>query len=321
MSPRFILRKLLTAIVTLFVAATFNFFLFRLVSGDPIAAVYRGKNLSEEKKDEIRARFCLDRPKPQQFVCYLDELAHGHLGRTISGRPVESEIADRLWPTISLVGVSTILAAVLGIWLGIHAGWKPGGWFDRLSTSTTMFFYSTSDAFFGLVLLYVFAEKLQWFPSGGLTDPASDATGLVKVFEQIHHMILPATVLTVGYLGQYTLVMRASILEIRGDDYLQLARAKGLRDAEVRKRHATPNALLPSITLVALNLGFVLGGAIVVETIFSWPGLGLAFTNAAKTPDFALLQGLFLLVSATVILFTLAADLLYARLDPRVAHA
>ncbi len=319
MTLRALLRRVGSAFITLLITIAINFFLLRVVKSDPVATMTRGRKVTAEKRAELRERFGLDDSTIVQFGKYLRELARGNLGYSFqSGQSVWSEIWERVPATLTLIGVSTVLSASLGIWLGVRSGWRPGGWFDRISTSTTMFFYSTSDAFFGLVLAYVFTYKLAWFPTGGMIDPRSDNTGLAKLFEQLHHMALPLTVLTIGYLGQYSLVMRASIMETSREDFLQLARAKGARDDVVRRRHAAPNALLPSVTLVALNIGFVLGGAIVVETMFTWPGLGLAFSRALGAQDFPMLQGLFLVSSAAVIAMTLIADIVYSVLDPRV---
>ena len=172
-----------------------------------------------------------------------------------------------------------------------------------------------------MLLLSLFGVTLGWFPIGGLQDPTSDATGLALLGDQTRHMFLPALTLTIAYLGEYALVMRASLLDTMREDYLTLARAKGLRDIQVRNRHAVPNALLPVVTLAAINFGFILSGAIAVETIFSWPGLGLASYEAIHGPDLPMLQGLFLFFSASVIVFNFLADVLYAFLDPRVRDA
>jgi peptide/nickel transport system permease protein len=164
----------------------------------------------------------------------------------------------------------------------------------------------------------VLAVAVGWFPVGGIEDPTASETGVAKLLDQAHHMFLPALTLTLGYLGEYALVMRSSLIDTMREDYLVLARAKGLRDVVVRNRHAVPNALLPVVTLIAINFGFVLSGAIAVETVFSWPGLGLATYEALQGPDLPMLQGLFLVFSAAVILFNFIADLLYVALDPRV---
>jgi peptide/nickel transport system permease protein len=319
MTARFVLRKVAGSLASLFFVLCFNFFLFRVVEADPVATLFRGRNLSDAKRARLAAEFGIDKSMPEQFLHYLRETAQLNLGFSFQTRqPVWEEIMSRFWPTIALVGISTLLAMVFGILIGIYAAWRRGSAFDYVSTSTTMLFYSMPDFWLGLLLLVAFAANLDWFPTGGITDPGSDATGLAKLFDQAHHMFLPALTLTLAYLGEYALIMRSSLLETMGEDYLVLARAKGLRDALVRRRHAIPNALLPIVTLSAVNFGFVLSGAIAVEAIYSWPGLGLATYQAVRGPDLPMLQGLFLLFSAAVIFANLVADLLYAYLDPRV---
>jgi peptide/nickel transport system permease protein len=258
----------------------------------------------------------------EQFVRYLGQTARLNLGYSfVTRQPVSSEISGRVWPTVSLVGISTLLSTVLGVMIGIGTAWRRGSKYDYVGTSTTMVFYAMPDFWLGLLLLAFFSAKLGWFPTGGIVDAASDATGLSRLYDQAKHMFLPALTLTLAYLGEYALIMRTSLLDTMGEDYLVLARAKGLRDSLVRRRHAVVNALLPIVTLSAINFGFVLSGAIAVETVFSWPGLGLATSDAARAPDLPMLQGLFLLFSAAVIVANLVADLLYAYLDPRVRTA
>jgi peptide/nickel transport system permease protein len=219
------------------------------------------------------------------------------------------------------VGISTLLSTVFGVMLGIAAGWRRRTKTDYSVTTFTMATYAMPDFWLGMLLLTGLAVGLGWFPVGGIVDPNSDATGLAKLGEQAKHMVLPGLTLTLAYLGEYALVMRSSLLETMREDYLVLARAKGLRDILVRNRHAVPNALLPVVTLIAINFGFVLSGAIAVEAIFSWPGLGLATYDALQGPDLPMLQGLFLVFSGAVIVANLFADLLYGYLDPRVRTA
>jgi peptide/nickel transport system permease protein len=248
------------------------------------------------------------------------ETAQGNLGVSLlSRRPVSTEIRDALWPTILLVGTATAAAMVIGVLLGIHAGWRRRSPFDVGSTTFSMFTYSVPDFWLGMLLLGLLAVKFDVFPTGGLEDPGTTATGLPLLIDQAHHMALPAITLALAYIGEYAIVMRSSLLDTVREDYLQLARAKGLRDADVRRHHAVPNALLPVVSLSALNFGFVLSGAIAVESIFSWPGLGQATLEAIRGPDFPVLQGLFLLFSAALIVANLAVDLFYGYLDPRVA--
>jgi peptide/nickel transport system permease protein len=321
-SSRFIAAKVAGSIVTLVFVVCFNFFLFRVVEGDPVANLYRGRNLSVHQRENLTKQFGLDGSKGEQFVAYLKQTLTLNFGRSYTGNaPVWGEIKRKAGPTIALVGISAILSAVLGVFLGIAAAWRRRTRTDYAVTAFSVGTYSMPDFWLGMVLLTFFAVTVGWFPVGGLEDPASTATGLGHVADQAKHMFLPCLTLTVGYLGEYAIIMRSSLLDTMREDYLVLARAKGLRDVLVRNRHAVPNAILPVVALLAINFGFVLAGAIAVETIFSWPGLGLATYEALKGPDLPMLQGLFLVFSASVIFFNLIADLMYGYLDPRVRPA
>ena len=319
MSTRFVSTKVLGSLVTLFFVVCFNFFLFRIVEGDPVANLYRGRNLSESQRATLTKQFGLDKSKSEQFVSYLGQTAQLNLGRSYtSNQPVWGEIKRKVGPTLALVGISAVLSAVFGVLLGIAAAWRRRTRTDYSITGFTMGTYSMPDFWLGMILLTFFAVALGWFPVGGIVDPTSNATGIAKLADQAHHMFLPALTLTLAYLGEYAIVMRSSLLDTMREDYLTLARAKGLRDVLVRNRHAVPNALLPVVALLAINLGLVMAGAIAVESIFSWPGLGLATYEALKGPDLPMLQGIFLVFSAAMIVFNLIADLLYGYLDPRV---
>jgi peptide/nickel transport system permease protein len=320
-SRRVVIGKVLASLATLAFVVVFNFFLFRVVEGDPVANLYRGRNLTQEQREELRKDFGLDGSQLEQFGRYVAQTAQGNLGRSYTtNEPVLDEILERAWPTIFLVGISTLLSTVIGVFVGIVAGWRRGSKTDYASTTFTMATYSMPEFWLGMLLLTTFAVLLGWLPVGGLESPGTGG-GLERVLDQGRHLILPAVTLTLAYIGEYAIVMRSSLLETMREDYLVLARAKGLRDVAVRNRHAVPNALLPVVTLIAINFGFVLSGAIAVETIFSWPGLGLATFNALSGPDLPMLQGLFLVFSAAVIVMNLVADLLYVKLDPRVRTA
>ena len=257
---------------------------------------------------------------PQKFVTFLK---NGDLGISLQYRlPVSQLIMDRLWPTILLVGTSTILATVIGVYLGIRGAWNRGGLFDRISTGTSLTLYSMPEWWLGLLLIAGLGVGFWFipgiFPTGGLHSPDVDPNSLHGVLDTAWHLVLPVTTLTLAYLADYSLIMRSSLLDELGEDYLQTARAKGLRDVVVRNHHAVRNALLPTTTIIALNIGFVVSGAITVETVFSIPGLGLLSTDAIGVPDFWVLQGTFLIASAGVILANLVANLIYGWLDPRV---
>jgi peptide/nickel transport system permease protein len=315
--------KLLGALGSLLFMLVVNFFLFRVLPGDPARTLGRGRLSTPEQLEEFNKTYGLDEPIIQQFVTYLKNLLHGDLGYSILYHKNVSEIlVERLWPTLLLVGTAIILAAAIGVWLGIRAGWDRGSRFDRFTTGGSLTLYSMPEWWLGLLLIAAFAVGIGplpgIFPTGGLHSVDVDPHSLKGVLDTAWHLTLPVITLTLAYLADYALIMRASLIDELQSDYLTSARAKGLRDVNVRDRHAVPNALLPATTVVALNFGFVVAGAITIETIFSIPGIGLLTTDALRVPDYWLLQGIFMLTSAGVIFANLGANLLYGWLDPRV---
>jgi peptide/nickel transport system permease protein len=314
--------KIASATLTLFFVLVFNFFLFRVLPADPARNLARNNALTAVQQAAINKTFGIGLPLPQQFWNYLIQTFHGNLGRSFQNQELVSQlIGQALWPTILLVGSSTVLSTIIGVWIGIRGAWNRGGAFDRYSTAVCNTLYAMPDFWLGMVLLIAFASKIALFPDGGIHSPAGGGAGLASVGDLLWHLTLPCIVLTLVYLAEYSLIMRSSLLDELGADYLTTARAKGLRDDLVRRRHAVPNALLPSITLIMLNLGFVISGAITTETVFSWPGLGLLSYTALNAPDYPVLEGTFLLFSAAVIAANLIADLLLTVFDPRVRNA
>jgi peptide/nickel transport system permease protein len=315
---RYFITKILQALLTLFFVLAFNFFLFRGL-GDPLKLISRGKgNMTPAALAELEQTLGLDLPLPQQFANYVKETLSGDLGYTFLAEPVSTAIGAAIWPTILLIGTSTIASILIGVWIGIKQGWRWGSKFDQSMLGVTLVLYSMPEFWFGLLMIMLFSVTLGIFPAGGMQKTATDLSGLPLITDILNHLFLPFFVLTVSYLAEYSLIMRSSLMEVLGEDFIGTARAKGVREKMVRKRHAVPNALLPTMTIAILSLGFVLSGAIVIETIFSWPGLGSLTYGAIQSQDFALLQGLFLLFSAAIIVANLVADLLYSYLDPRV---
>jgi peptide/nickel transport system permease protein len=319
----YVALKVLGAMGSLCFMLVVNFLLFRVLPGDPAKTLGRGRLTSQAQVDAFNKTYGLNEPLPRQFLTFLKNIAHGDLGISLQYRlPVSQLLMDRLWPTLLLVGTSTILATLIGVYLGIRGAWNRGGLFDRISTGASLTLYSMPEWWLGLLLIaglgvgFWFVPGL--FPTGGLHSPSVDPNSLHGVFDTMWHLALPVTTLTLAYLADYSLIMRSSLLDELGEDYLQTARAKGLRDVQVRDRHAVRNAMLPTTTIIALNIGFVVSGAITVETVFSIPGLGLLSTDAIGVPDFWVLQGAFLIASAGVIIANLAANLIYGWLDPRV---
>jgi peptide/nickel transport system permease protein len=313
-------RRLVTGVGTIFFVLVFNFFLFRLLPGDPIALYTRGRNMDREQLRELRRN--LNQPIGTQFIDYLRNPFSSGVDSTQFSRPVWDVIGDYFQPTLVLLSTATVLSAVIGIAIGIRGGWKRGSTFDRTSTGITLTLYAMPEFWLGMVLLILFSTGVGpfpgIFPSGGTITPGLDPWSLAGILDQLWHLALPATTLTLAYLAEYALVMRSSLVDETRQEYLVTARAKGLMDKLVRRRHAVPNALLPTITLVFLNIGFVVAGAITVETVFSWPGLGLLSYEAIRGPDVPLLQAIFLLFSLSVVAANIVADIVVAAVDPRV---
>jgi peptide/nickel transport system permease protein len=317
---RYLLSKLLQALATLLFVLTFNFFLFRVLPGDPIGLLARSQRLTEADIAEQRATLGLDQPLPRQYVTYVRQTVSGNLGVSLrTARPVWDIIGSRLGPTLLLVGLGTLFASVLGILIGIKGGWERGSRFDTSTLYGSLVLYSMPEGWLGMLLLITFAGILGWFPAGGFES--GDATGMARIVDIANHLFLPVLTLTLGYIGEYAIIMRSSMVDTVNEDFVTIARAKGVPERMVRKHHVVPNAFLPTFTLIFLSLGFVLGGAVVVEAVFSWPGIGLLTYNAIQTLDYPVIQGVFLLSSAAVILCNLVADVLYGYMDPRVREA
>jgi peptide/nickel transport system permease protein len=301
----------------------FNFFLFRVLPGDPAKNLTRNRLVPAEQVQVLRESFGLGKPLHEQFISYVGDTLRGDLGISYKfRRPVSEVVAERIWPTVLLLGVSTMLSTVIGLWIGIKGAWQRGSVFDRVSLGASLALYAMPEFWLGILLLIAFGVGVGafpgLFPTGGLSSPNTELVSLAGLWDVARHLFLPCLTLTLAYIAEYALVMRSSLLDELGEDYLTTARAKGLRDALVLRRHAVPNALLPTTPLIFLNLGFIVSGAITIETVYSWPGLGLLSYEALRTPDYPLLHGVFLLFSAAVIVANVIADLLYAYLDPRV---
>ncbi|MDQ0644130.1 ABC transporter permease [Microbacterium murale] len=319
---RYLLGKLGGAAVSMVMVILLGFFAFRILPGDPVASITRERQLNADQVAQLRQQMGLDKPLWQQLGDYLVNVATLSFGESyVYKTSVASLIGDYFWNTILLTGTSAILAIALGLWLGQRAGWNHGSLFDKITSGTSLVLWSVPTFWLGLILLMVFGGTLHWFPTGGMLspDPPTDPIGLVG--DVVAHMVLPVITMVAVVYAQYVMVMRASVMEEKSADYLTTARAKGLREDLVRRRHAVPNALLPAVTLVFMHIGGLIAGAVTVETVFSWPGLGKLTYEAITGPDLPLLQGTFVVFSAIIIAMNLIADVVYRFLDPRVRQA
>ena len=317
----FVLRTLGGGLVSVGLIVVLGFFLFRVLPGDPVRTMTRDRPGNPEQLARLRAEYGLDRPLPAQFVDYLADLARGDLGTSyVYSRPVTEIILNRLGPTVLLTGSALVVSVALGLWLGSRAAWRHGSVFDRLATGTALVLWSVPTFWLGLIALMVFAVGLDLFPTGGMTSPGGVDGFLPAVLDVAHHLVLPCLTMVAVVYAQYLMVMRSSLLEEMSADYLTTARAKGLREDLVRRRHAVPNALLPTITIIFLHVGLVVAGAVTVETVFSWPGLGRLLIDSVSFRDYPVIQAEILLFSLEFILINLIVDVLYALVNPEIRY-
>ena len=319
----YIVRKLLVLVVTLFAVAVFNFFLFRVLPGDPIRLLARAGNLNADAIARIRQLYGLDEPLPIQFLIYLKNVATAQFGTSITyHRAVADILAERIANTVILLSAATVLVVVLGVILGVVAGARRGSRFDSGTVVGSLLFWSLPTFWTGLILVFVFGVYLHAFPVSGTSVPgATYDSPVAQLVDLGRHLVLPTITLALVDIGQFVLITRSSLVDVMTEDYILTAKAKGLSRWSVVWRHGVPNALLPVITTTALYVGVVIGGAIQVETVFSWPGMGRLMYDAVLRRDYPILEASFFVFAIAVIGANLLSDLLYQVLDPRVREA
>jgi ABC-type dipeptide/oligopeptide/nickel transport system permease component len=315
----YVIKRVAFAVLTVFIAVTINFVLFRLAPGSAVTNLARVPHATPETRQAIKRQFGLDKSKFEQYVIFLKQLAHGNLGISFANsQPVSDNLRTALINTIPMVSLGTIFAIVLGTLTGILAAWRRGTIAEGATVTTALGFYSMPTHWLGLMLVILFAGVL---PTGGMSNEfLIDPSFWTHVRDLAAHIALPALTLGLVLYGEYTLIVRSAMLETLGEDYVLTARAKGLQSWAILRRHALRNAMLPISTLVALSLGYIVAGAILIETVFSWPGIGRAVYDAVLQRDYPMLQGAFLVLTVSVVFFNLLADLLYFRLDPRITE-
>jgi peptide/nickel transport system permease protein len=322
MGSRYLARRVVQALLTILMIVVLNFILFRMMPGSPERVLTRNPNISNEVKQQLREKWGLDRPIfPDQFIAYLGSTSQGDFGLSYKyrGQPVAEVLGSRVWPTVILFGLGEAIAVVVGLGLGAYAGWRRGGATDYVGNGLSLVLYSTPYFVLGMLLLVVFASALGWFPTNGMFSAGERYDSFVdQLLDFGHHLVLPLATVSLGLTGLYSILMRSSIIETLSEDYVQTARAKGLREGRVLRAHALPNAMLPAVTIVAIQLGYVIAGAITAEVVFNWPGIGTLTVDALSSRDYPVLQGVFLLLAVSVVVANLFADLVYGFLDPRV---
>jgi peptide/nickel transport system permease protein len=329
----YLIQKILFAVITLVVVIVFNFFLFRVLPGDPVRLLFRNPRMTRDAQEQIRVQFGLDRPVwldverlqagdlagafDSQFTAYISNLLQGNLGVSFASRESLGEIlSERVQRTVLLVFMDETLAIGLGMFVGLIAAWRRGTHVDGSALLIGLLMWALPTFFLGIILLIIARGVL---PSGGMITPGIAEDNSLEYWADVaRHLVLPTITLAVVSASGYMLVMRSSVVEILAEDYILTTKAKGLSNLRILRDHALKNAMLPMVTVVGLTLGYTVGGAIQVETVFSWPGIGRLIYDSVSKQDYPVLQGAFLLLAVSVIMTNLVVDILYSVLDPRV---
>lgn len=320
---RYLGRKLVQVALTLLAVVTFNFYLFHVLPGDPIKLLARAGNLQPEDIARLRELFGLDQSLPVQYLVYLRDLATGNLGMSLTYRqPVVDILAERIVNTVELLAAATVLVIIIGVVVGVIAAARRGTRVDTASVVTSLLFWSLPTFWTGLMLIFILGVWLHAFPISGSGTPGVVYASLgAQVVDFGAHLVLPTLTLVLVDIGQFVLITRSSLIDVLTEDFILTARAKGLSSRQVLWHHGVPNALLPVITTSALYVSLVVGGAIQVETVFSWPGMGRLIYDSVLRRDYPLIEATFLVFAMAVILTNFATDLLYMWIDPRVRNA
>jgi peptide/nickel transport system permease protein len=317
---RYVGYRLLLAVPVILGIVVLNFFLIHLAPGDA-ASVLAGESgaATPEYMALLRHKFGLDQPMSAQFFAYLLNMAHLDLGYSFrNDSPVATLILERLWPTALLMLTAFAGALVIGVVLGLVAATGRNSWRDSVISLVSLVAYATPGFWLGLMMIVVFAIRLEWLPTSGFDTVGAYNEGWDEVVDVARHLVMPAVALALFYLALYARVMRASVLEQTGMDYVTTARAKGQTERQVMTGHVLRNALLPIVTMAGVQAGNLIGGSIVVETVFGWPGIGTLAFNALQSRDLNLLLGIFFVSACLVVVINLVVDLVYVTLDPRI---
>jgi peptide/nickel transport system permease protein len=313
---RYILRRIVTAFAVFLIILTINFVIFHTIPGDPVRTLFQDPRLTADDRARLEHLFGLDKPLLDQYIIYMKNSLTGELGKSFTYRePVAGFVLERLQNTVILVGSASVLALVMGVAIGVVAAWRRNTPVDFGLLGGSLFLYSMPTFWLGMLALFALSG---YVPSGGMYTPGATFSGLEKFLDLLRHLLVPMLVLTLVLFGQYVMLMRSSLIDVLQEDFIVTASAKGLMDRAILRNHALPNAMLPLVTITAINLSFVVGGAIQTETVFSWPGIGRLMYDALITRDYPILQGSFLIVTAVALVANLIADVTYAYLDPRV---
>lgn len=317
---QFIAQRVVKGVVVLLGIIILNFLLIRMAPGDPASVMAGEAGAADELfMQQLRQEFGLDRPLHEQLAVYVKNVVTLDLGFSYrQQRPVADLLLERVPATLLLTGTAFFLSLIVGVLLGILAASRVGQWSDSLVTVIALFFYATPIFWVGLMGILLFSVTLGWLPSFGMYTVGARLTGPAFALDVLHHLILPAVTLALFHMAVYARMTRASMLEMKDQDFVRTAHAKGLRESRIVRIHVLRNAILPVITMAGVKAGYLIGGSIVVETVFAWPGIGRLAFETVMQRDYNLLLGVFILTSFMVIAVNLITDVIYSFVDPRI---
>ncbi len=318
---KFILKRIYTAFIVALVVVALNFFIIKLAPGDPVNIMAGFDNPNEEFKMAVRAKYNLDKPLITQFFTYIYRLVQGDLGESYySSRPVTELLAERMGASLLLSGTSAVLAFIIGTVLGLTAGKKEDSMQDKVLSAGTYVANAMPSFWLGLMLIFVFASRLGWLPTQGMYSLRENYTGIARYIDLGKHLILPATTLVLVQIPGYFRITRSSVIQVMADDYITTFRVTGMSEKKIYMKYVLKNAILPVVTLFGINVAYIVAGSTLVETVFSWQGIGILMYTAIAKRDYNVLMGTYLIIAVSVAFFMILVDVIYAKLDPRIHY-
>ncbi len=315
---KFIIGRTIQVFITLLIILTLLFLIFRLMPGDPTSHVI-DPGMSAEAKENLMALYGLDKPLYTQYGLYMRNMLTGQLGTSFrTQNPVWMDLQPRIMPTLLLFGTSMIVVYILGILLGMFMAWNRGSKLEMGGIIGSLSFRSMPYFWFGLLMLFIFSGELEWFPTGGMKTAGVEMSTFGAILDVLYHMALPLMTMIIVGIGGIALLMRQSMLDTLGEDYITTARAKGLPERKIMIHHAARNALLPIVTSIAISIAFIFAGGVITEIVFSWPGLGTLLITRTLAQDYPVVEGAFFIIAILVLVMNAVSDVFYAYLDPRV---
>lgn len=318
---KFILKRIYTAFIVVLVVVALNFFIIKLAPGDPVNIMAGFDNPNEEFKMAVRAKYNLDKPLITQFFTYIYRLVQGDLGESYySSRPVTELLAERMGASLLLSGTSAVLAFIIGTVLGLTAGKKEDSMQDKVLSAGTYVANAMPSFWLGLMLIFVFASRLGWLPTQGMYSLRENYTGIARYIDLGKHLILPVTTLVLVQIPGYFRITKSSVIQVMADDYITTFRVTGMSEKKIYMKYVLKNAILPVVTLFGINVAYIVAGSTLVETVFSWQGIGILMYTAIAKRDYNVLMGTYLIIAVSVAFFMILVDVIYAKLDPRIHY-